>query len=149
MSDARAVSTTLGYVLALAIATLLITGLIIAGGSYVDTQREQVIRDELTVVGQQLAADVERADRLVRAADTDSAVTVRVNRTFSNTVTGAHYRLTLVPGDGTLVLNTTSPDVTVRVPITNETALGASSARGGPVQIRYDGTDDHLEVRDV
>ena len=149
MRDARAVSTTLGYVLALAIATLLITGLIIAGGSYVDTQREQVIRDELTVVGQQLAADIERADRLVRAGDTDSSMTVRVNRTFSNRVTGESYQVTLVPGDQTLVLNTTTPDVTVRVGLTNETALGASATRGGVVQIRYDEADDHLEVRDV
>ena len=149
MSDTRAVSTTLSYVLTLAIATLLITGLIIAGGSYVDTQREQVIRDELTVVGQQLAADVERVDRLVRASDTDNSVTVAVNRTFSNRVTGESYRLTLVPSDQAFVLNTTSPDVTVRVGIANETALGASSARGGVVQIRYDEVDDHLEVRDV
>lgn len=148
MSDTRAVSTTLAYVLSLAIATLLITGLIIAGGSYVDTQREQVIRDELTVVGQQLAADIERADRLVRAG-TAGSTTVRTNRTFSNRVTGESYRLTLVPSEQTLVLNTTTPDVTVRVGIANETALGASAARGGTVQIRYDQGDDHLEVRDV
>ena len=149
MSDGRAVSTTLSYVLALAIATILITGLIIAGGSYVDTQREQVIRDELTVVGQQLAADVERADRLVRAGDPDEPMTVTVNRTFSNRVTGTSYRLALEPGNGTLLLNTTRPEVTVRIGLATRTDLSSSAVRGGEVQIRYDGADDQLEVRDV
>lgn len=149
MSDVRAVSTTLSYVLSLAIATILITGLIIAGGGYVDTQREQVIRDELTVVGQQLAADIERADRLVRAGDPDEPMTVTVNRTFSNRVTGTSYRLALEPRNGTLLLNTTRPEVTVRVGISNQTDLGSSSVRGGEVQIRYDRTDEQLEVRDV
>ena len=149
MSDVRAVSTTLGYVLALAIATLLITGLITAGGSYVDSQREQVIRDELTVVGQQLAADIERADRLVSAGDTDSSMTVSVNKTLSRRVTGANYHVTLEPGERDLKLNTTRPDVTIRIGLANETALGASSADGGTIQIRYDQSGEHLEVRDV
>jgi hypothetical protein len=149
MSDTRAVSTTLSYVLALAIATLLVTGLIIAGGGYVDSQREQVVRDELTVVGQQLAADVERADRLVRAGDTDSSMTVTVNQTFSNRVTGTNYRMRLVPSEQELVLNTTRPDVSVRIGLNSETDLGASTVGGGTVQIRYDEADDHLEVRDV
>jgi len=150
MSDSRAVSTTLGYVLALAIATLLVTGLIIAGGSYVDSQREQVVRDELTVVGQQLAADIERADRLVRAGDPgpSNAVTVRVNQTFSNSVTGANYRVTLEPSEQELVLNTTRPEVGIRIGLTTETDLGESTVGGGTVQIRYDQGDDHLEVRD-
>ncbi|MFC6757649.1 MULTISPECIES: DUF7266 family protein [Haloarcula] len=146
MSDARAVSTTLSYVLALAIATLLITGLITAGGTYVDSQREQVIRDELRVVGQQIAADVERTDRLVRAGDSDDPI-VTLNRTLSNRVTGASYETTLVPSDQTLVVNTTQPDVSIRIGLTVETSLRATSARGGDVQIRYRG--DKLEVRNV
>ncbi|WP_324662756.1 DUF7266 family protein [Haloarcula sediminis] len=147
MSDARAVSTTLSYVLALAIATVLITGIIVAGGSYVDSQREQVIRDELTVTGQQLAADIERADRLVRAADTDGDVTVRTNQSSSNSVTGAPYRITLDSSTDTLVLNTTNPDVTVRVGLAVETPLAERTILGGDVQVRYTGSK--LEVRDV
>lgn len=148
MSDARAVSTTLSYVLSLAIATVLITGIIVAGGSYVDSQREQVIRDELTVTGQQIASDIERADRLVRAADTDGDVTVRTNQSFSNSVTGAPYRVTL--DDEAVVLNTTDPDVTVRVGLAVRTDLDdSSSILGGDVQVVYDSADEHLEVRDV
>jgi len=114
LSDSRAVSTTLGYVLSLAIATLLITGLIIAGGGYVDAQREQVIRDELTVVGQQLAADVERADRLVRAGE--APLTVRVNKTFSDRVTGSNYRVSFDPAASAIVLETNRPFIAREFP---------------------------------
>ncbi|WP_262178433.1 DUF7266 family protein [Haloarcula laminariae] len=145
MSDARAVSTTLSYVLSLGIATVLITGLIVAGGSYIDSQREQVIRDELTVTGQQIASDIEWADRLVRAGD--SAVTVRTNRSFSNSVTGAPYRVTLDDDNETVVLRTTDPDVTVRIGLAVETPLAESSILGGDLQVRYTGSE--LEVRDV
>jgi len=148
MSDRRAVSTTLSYVLSLAIATVLITGLILAGGGYIDSQREQVIRDELIVTGQQLAADIERVDRLVRAGNT-SSVTVTMNRSFSNRVTGASYQLTVMPGAQTLVLNTTRPEVIVRVGLASETDLGKSQVRGGEIQIEYNQSREHLEVRDV
>ncbi|MFC7028484.1 hypothetical protein ACFQH8_15745 [Halomicroarcula sp. GCM10025710] len=62
--DDRAVSTALGYVLTLSIASLLVTGLIIAGSGFVEDRREQVVREELTVIGQQIGADLARADRL-------------------------------------------------------------------------------------
>jgi len=149
MHRTRAVSTTLSYVLTLAIATILITGLIIAGGGYVDSQRQQVIRDELTVVGQQLAADIERADRLVRAGDNRTNMKVRVNQSFSNTVTGAPYEITLDASQSELILNTSRPEVTVRVGITNGTDLGESTVLGGDLQIRYNETGRHLEVRNV
>jgi len=149
MSETRAVSTTLGYVLSLAIATLLITGLIIAGGSYVETQRDKVIRDELTVVGQQLAADIERADRLVRAGDTDNPVVLSVNQTFSNSVTGSTYTVGLDESRSSVVLNTSRPEVSVRVGVTTETALSDSTVSGGTIRISYDAGDEHLEVQDV
>lgn len=146
MSNERAVSTTLSYVLTLAIATLLITGLIIAGGTYVDSQREQVIRDELTVTGQQIASDIERADRMVRAGD--SVATVRTNQSFSNTVTGTPYRVTLDDSADAVVLNATNPDVTVRVALAVETDLADdNSVLGGDLQVRYTGSE--LEVDNV
>jgi len=149
MTDRRAVSTTLSYVLSLAIATVLITGLIIAGGSYVDSERKNVIRDELTVIGQQFASDIERADRLVRAGDSRSNMNVHVNQSFSDTVTGTPYEITLDASQSELILNTSRPEVTVRVGITNGTDLGESTVLGGDLQIRYNETGRHLEVRNV
>jgi hypothetical protein len=150
MSEDRAVSTTLGYVLALAISALLITGLITAGGNYVEDERDQVVRDQLSVIGQQVAADIERADRLVRAVPAGTQPdTVRINQTFADDVTGTSYRIRLDPsGSDTVIVESFDPEISVSVRVTSETDIVESSADGGPIQIRYTGSDE-LEVRDV
>jgi hypothetical protein len=144
MND-RAVSSTLNYVLSLAIAALLVTGLLIASGSFVEDRQEQVIRSELRVIGQQVASDIARADRLVTASDDPANATVSVDQQFPDRITGTTYRLTLVEQeDPELVLTTTSPDVEVTVDVQNRTSVSESSVDGGTVVVTYDGSD--LEV---
>lgn len=152
MSDGRAVSTTLSYVLTLAISALLVTGLVTAGGNYVQSEREQVIRDELTVIGQQIAADVERADRLVRAANTDDSVAVQLNQSFAASVTGSSYRISLDSSGPSVVVESIDPDISVTVEVNTETDLADTTADGGNIQIRFADTDgdsdpDALEVQ--
>lgn len=148
-TDARAVSTTLGYTMNVAVATLLLTGLLIAGGNVVDDERERTIRAELRVVGQQLAADLTAADRLV--VGLDSSAVVRYERDLPPAVAGSPYTVEVVGGaDPHLVLSTDDPDVTVRVSLTAESALHSSAVAGGDVVIRWadpDGDADYeLEV---
>lgn len=151
MGDDRAVSTTLGYVLNLAVATLLLTGLLVAGGGLVEDQRERATRAELRVLGQQLAADLAAADRLAAAADPGD--TVRVDRDLPATVTGSTYAIEVVGGtDPALVLDAERFDVTVRVSLAVETELESSSVTGGTVRVVYGDFDadpaGELEVRD-
>lgn len=142
----RAVSTTLAYVLILAITSLLMVGLITAGSGFVSEQREQVIRGELKVLGQQLAADLAAADRMVEAADTTPSQ-VRIIQQRTDDVTGVPYRVTLVEGtDPTLQLNTTRPSVSVTIELTNETSLGQSSISGGDLAVVYDDVEDELVI---
>jgi len=145
MTD-RAVSTPLGYVLALAITTVLVSGLLVAGGNFVSDHREQVVRQELRVTGQHLAANVEAADRLVVAGDDVEAV--EVNQSFPERVTGATYRVELDGGsDQQLVLNSTRPSVSVEIELDTTTDLADSSADGGDVAVVYDEANDELVVR--
>lgn len=145
MND-RAVSSTLNYVLSLAIAALLVTGLLIASGGFVENRQEQVIRSELRVVGQQVAADIARADRLVTASDDPSTAAVAVDQQFPSQITGTTYRLTLLEQeDPELVLTSTSPEVEVIVDVQNQTSVSESSVDGGTVVVAYDGSA--LEVR--
>jgi hypothetical protein len=123
----RGVSTTLGYALTLGISTLLITGLVIAGGTYIENQREQAIRTELNVLGQQVASDVQAADRLSVASDGSGIISVR--RSLPDRVAGSTYTLTVVDADSTddsdpttasdvdpyLRLRSGDPEVTVTV----------------------------------
>ncbi|GGN96766.1 DUF7266 family protein [Haloarcula pellucida] len=131
----RAVSTTLSYTLTLSISALLITGLLVAGTDYVNDRREQVVREELTIIGHQVASDLSRADRLVRAGQSP---TVRMNQTFPDRVSGSSYDVA-VENQETLVLTSTDPEVSVTVSLEVKTDLrSGSTADGGVVQIWYD-----------
>ncbi|WP_135304513.1 DUF7266 family protein [Haloarcula amylovorans] len=146
MSDTRAVSTALGYTLTMAIAAILVSGLLIAGGDYVDDRREQVIRNELTVIGQQVVSDLHRTDRLVVAGR--GSVTASVEQTFPERVAGSTYRLELDPGGPAVILRSTNPVIEVTVDVQTETPLAASTSDGGVVEIHYDDSSGELEVRD-
>lgn len=145
MTD-RAVSSTVGYVMALAIATVLVTGLLISGASFVDDQRERVIEQELDVVGQHLSGNIEQVDRMVRASD-ESDPTARINQTFNRQVTGASYSIELVAGSPTVLhLNASDSDVSTTVNVTNQTDVSDSFASGGEVTVRYNATSTMIEV---
>ena len=151
MREDRAVATSLNYVLTLAIATVLVTGLLYASTNYVDDRRGEVVRDELTIIGQQVAADLARADRLVTAADSDGTdLTVGTNQTFPERVAGRTYRVGLDPSNERLVVEAPEQSVRVTVGLELRTDLGESSAGGGVVRVVYVATGadtGHLEVR--
>ncbi|WP_276300703.1 DUF7266 family protein [Halorussus lipolyticus] len=138
--DDRGVSTTLGYVLNLTVATLVVTGLLVAGGDIVADQREQTVRSELQVIGQQLAADLVAADELAVTADGGAGDTLRIERQLPREVAGRTYSIDLRnPGSDQpyLRLSATDTDLTVRVELTLETPLAESSVRGQQILIRY------------
>jgi|APHM01.1.fsa_nt_gi hypothetical protein len=135
--DERAVSITLNYVLAIAISAVLVTGLLIAGGNFVGGQQESVVRNELSVVGQRLAADLERVDRMVAAGDDVDAA--RINRSLPTAAVGERYDIELdASAEPELVLTADGADVSVSVTISNRTPLADSSVRSGSVAVVYD-----------
>lgn len=137
--DERAVSITLNYVLAIAISAVLVTGLLIAGGNFVGDQQESVVRNELSVVGQRLAADLERVDRMVAAGDDVDAA--RINRSLPTAAVGERYDIELdASAEPELVLTADGADVSVSVTISNRTPLADSSVRSGSVAVVYDPT---------
>ena len=143
----RGVSPVFAYVLTLGISTLLISGLLIAAGGFVDTQREATSRSELRVIGQQVSADIAAADRLQR---TDGATEVSISRTLPERVVGSQYSLSVRtdangPTELYLELTTVQPSVTVDVGVTNETDVRASTISGGEMVVEYD--SGNLEVK--
>lgn len=142
MND-RAVSTVLGYTLTLGISSLLIIGLLVATGGFAADHRQETIRDELRVLGQQLASDLSAVDRLVRAGDDANA---SIRRQLPGRVTGLDYRIE-IDSAGTVILTTSDPDVTVEIPVVTRTSLEDSTISGGSLVIAYDSANDRLEVR--
>jgi hypothetical protein len=144
--DRRGTSTAVGYALTLGIATLLVTGLVVAGGTFLEQQREETIRDEMTVIGQQLAADIGAADRLARTEDVGE---VRIRRSLPDRVVGSSYNVELRTdnGEDRIHLVSADPAVTVVVDVETSKDLDAGTVQGGAIEIVYDLGDDHLEVQ--
>lgn len=144
--DRRGQSTALEYTLALAVASLAITGLFVAAGDFVTQQREGVVRTELGVVGEQLAGEVLAADRLVRAGDTG---TLALESSLPDDVAGSSYTVSVADTPTGQWLNLTSqdPEITVAVRLETETPLDPDTVGGGRVRVVYDAGADHLEVR--
>ena len=144
--DDRGVSVMLDYVITLAIAGVLVSGLLIGVTNVVDSQADRVARGELEVVGQQVAADLESADRLVRASGGGSDTTVTITTDHPTRVAGSTYTIEVTTDE--VILESHEQDVEVTIPHNAENVDTSSSAHGGTVEIDYDESDG-LEVRNA
>lgn len=146
LSDRRGVSTALGYVIALSISAILISGLLIAGGTLVENERESVARDQLAVAAEQLASGVMDADRLAASAD---GGTVRVRVWLPERAGSAPYAVQIVPQStppgqpyaATLVAKSEVLDISVNLTVRSSFELAARTVEGGPVVITHTETD--------
>lgn len=148
--DSRAVSTALGYVLGLTISALLISVMLYGVGGFVEDQREQVVREELTVVGQQLASDLTATDRLARGSPDDTTA-IRIESRLPAQIANTGYSIAIEDDPGSayrLVLRTENPDVVVTVGFTAETVVDERTVSGGGLVIEYGtgATPTDLEV---
>lgn len=143
----RAVSTVVSYVVLLGVLAVLVSVVLVGATDYVDGRREQVIRSELEVLGNRLAADLTTADAL--AGSTDRG-TVEIESALPERVARSHYRVSIsdVPGPDSyaLTLESTDPTVVVTVPLKIEQDLATGRYGGGDLVISYDGGADRLEV---
>ena len=152
--DNRAVSTTVNYVLNLAVATLLMSALLITGSGLVNDQRERVVRTELRVVGGQLADGIATTDRLANANGTQSVV---IERNLPRKVASETYSITVYgSSDPYLLLSTSDPNVEVGVNLTLvegdpgvSIPPGPMSLSGGSVAITYDRTTNKLKIAET
>lgn len=143
--DDRAVSVTINYTLNLAMATILISGLLFAVGNTVEDRRETAIRSELEVLGHRLAANLQSADRMARAGGPDSRV--RIETPLPETVATTTYRVSVgSSGSQQFVrLSTTDPQVEVEVAVGTRTTIAADTVPGGTVVVVFDGTGLEVE----
>ncbi|MGQ4554661.1 DUF7266 family protein [Halobellus sp. GM3] len=152
----RAVSITVSYVIALGITAVLISGLLVGAGGYVESQRDSVVREELSVVGEQLAAGIDDADRLSRSTATSRSVRVGVD--LPRRVAGESYRIDVAevsdppdqPGRYELTLRPTRSDVSVTLTVSTIVPLREGSTGGGWTVVRLDtsGADPRLVLED-
>lgn len=150
--DDRAVSTTVSYVLGLAIAAVLISGLAMAGGSLLDGQHDITVGEGMEVSGEQVATGYTDADRLAEAT-IDGTVRVRVP--LPRTVAGESYRVHVSSngGGGERYENTvrlvSDGDVVREVGFRTHTPVADGTAGSGTVVVRYTGDELELTTTDI
>jgi hypothetical protein len=99
------------------------------------------------VVGQRLAADVERVDRMAAAGD--GVTTARINRSIPTAAVGERYQVELEAAqEPTLVLTADGADVSVSIPISNRTDLADSTVGSGSVAVVYDSDTEEIRLDD-
>ncbi|MFB6219982.1 MAG: hypothetical protein ABEH90_00965 [Halolamina sp.] len=146
--DQRSVSTTLGYSLTLAITAILMAGLLIAGGTLVEDQRERIAEEELSVSAEQLASGLGDADRL---AGTVTDGVLRVYVWLPEDVAGGSYTIELQneptaasqPAKATILAESQQVDATGELTIRTGVPVANRTVIGGPVTVSYrDGDGD-------
>lgn len=150
MRDDRAVSSAVGYTLMVVIALALTTGLVFGTESMIENQQRTVVRDQLEIIGEELAATVMTVDRFDASATEPEKATVV--RQFPARVAGSQYRVELVENAGTgrveVRLEAVDVDVSVRVPIRNTTKLRLDNpVNGGTLRVAYDTGENRIEIR--
>lgn len=146
-ADDRGVSTSLGYVLNLAVAAILVSTLLFAAGTMVDDQRDRAVDTELRVVGERVAADIAAADRLARASD---GGTVRYVVEAPPSVAGRTYDIEVnESGNDLVVLDADRSGVSVAIEYHADLHVNATTATSGELVVVYDSDTDTLEVEDA
>lgn len=153
MMNDRAVSTAVSYVLVVSLALVLTTGLIFGTESLIQGERENTVRQQLEVVGQQLAGTVMTVDRFneTEAVPESAAVT----RTFPNRIAGSQYQVGVLvddPDSGryTIYLDAVDTSVNVTVPVRQvDTDLRSTRVNGGTLRIEYVHASQEVVIRDA
>jgi len=149
-NDERGVSIAVGYVLNLAIATILFSALLIGGSGLIESQTRIVTQDELSVTGQQLASELSSADRLVRAevGVEGGPEELRLRTELPERTAAGSYTIDITHGgtEGTIELRSTNPEVVVEVDFRSETGVQEARVNGGSVVIEYENGSDELVV---
>lgn len=144
MND-RGVSTTVNYTMTLGITTLLVVGLLVATGTYVEGHQERTERMGLTVVGQQLVGSLSAADSLAQSMEGGGDFTLA--RDLPESVARKSYSVTITQvGARRYDVTLETDDVDVTVSVTTRTDVEDVEFTGGDVEITYDPVTEELVV---
>ncbi|QLD87093.1 hypothetical protein HWV23_15635 [Natronomonas halophila] len=155
----RGVSTVVSYVLTLAIVAILTTTLLSAFAPFVTDQQQDATQSTLSVLGNDIAGDVDSVDRLAtRGGDVR---TVEFRTRLPDRIGGSRYEIAVEnettdggpPYDYEIWLRTSefeaSAVVRLRTRTPVETRPGTDPLDGGTVRIGYNATADRVVIRNV
>lgn len=143
--DDRGVSIAVTHVLTIGITTVLISGLLIAGGTMLDAEKERGAGDALETIGERLGSEIAAFDR-ANGTDGDALRVEHPRRvsgsTYSVELTGICDEAPLIDDGVGACLRLWTHDLNVEVYVPLPDAVGVddgSSTGGGPIEIVRDG----------
>lgn len=143
----RGVTPTLTYVFAIGISTLLISGLLIGTTGFVEDERQSVVREELEIIGDRLAAEAVALD------DLDGANATKRTEVPAQVADTPYYVdvVSCPAGNACLELTSADPETaaTVTVPVNNESAIRVDRAGPRTVRIKATPSDGPLPGADA
>jgi hypothetical protein len=159
-SDSRAVSVAVTHVLTIGITTVLVTGLLIAAGGVLDTERDRAAREELKTIGDRIGSELASVER---ASTPGADERIVVETEHPSRVSGSGYTVRLEPGGGgtpcdvtrldnasaCLVLTATGMNEEVVVPVdVDRSSVNAGAVNGGDLRIVYesDGSNPTITI---
>ncbi len=148
--DNRGVSAVLGYVITIGIITVLISGLLLAGGSFVESQQDRATRAEFEVLGNRVAADIAAVDRLALATGSTGEAELVTNLPPTAAANPYVVNISAIPGASDVYfvnISTHDNDISVEVRVKSATPIVDATVLGGDIRIVFNGT--HIEVKDV
>lgn len=137
MTD-RGVSTVVSYVLVLGIVTLLSSALIGTFGPFVTNQQQATAGSTLEVFGNDLAGDIESADRLVQGSS--GTPTIELRTRLPSQVGESPYDITIANQGGDvyeITLQARDFDASAIVTVRTETPVVETTVEGGDLRIIY------------
>jgi len=149
----RAVSSAVSYSFIIIITLTLTAGLVVGTDALVEDQRQQVVTDQLDVVGQQMVATIETTDRL--SATANSPDSLAITRDFPQQLAGSAYQIRVVNDpsatDSTVYVETVDGDISiaVRVRLRSASGIRETEVAGGETRVRYDPVSDELVIEDA
>lgn len=141
--DDRGAAIALNHALSIGITTLLIAGLMLGAGQQLETRQERVAEQGLKDIGESLANEVTRIDRLaVDDGEVRSDISSRIS--YPHYVSGEGYEVSLQRSGGAAVLSMqmNSPDVRIPINISVESDVCERELNGGPIKVVYDADGD-------
>lgn len=136
----RAVSQTASHIFAIGVTAILISVLMFTANAVYQDERDQAAQEQLRIIGNRIAEELSRASRLAQ-----EGANVSIDSSYQSEVSGQSYTVSLLTGsscdtdqfttDTCLRLALSQSDVTVKVPVENESAVSLKAYGDGAVSI--------------
>lgn len=152
--DDRGVSISLTHILTIAITTVLVAMLITSASTMLETETERSADRSLETIGERLANEIGNVDRIANGG-AGRAERVTVTASHPRTVANSRYTVELRRNctapllDGRtdcLRLTAESTDAVAYVPVETDADIETSSARGGEIELQYDGSSNDVSI---